>query len=184
MHSIKIDGPIREAESFLRALEAARGEDITVTMDSIGGDVWAGLQMHNALVQYPGRTTIHIVGTAASMASAVAMAGDMIIIEPEARMMLHSPSAATKGDAASIRRIANLLESIETTMAAIYATRSDRPVAVVEDMLRRETWLSAGDAVAAGLADAVSGTEQPTRRTIEDVTVSFWKTYNQKHGRS
>lgn len=175
MRDLAIRGPIESAEPFLTPLRAASGQDVTVEIDSAGGSVWAGFEIFTALTRHKGLVTVRIVGLAASMASAVAMAGDEIVIEPSARMMLHSPSGSVHGRSADLRLMANLLDRIETTMRAAYATRSGRPMSEVTAMMQAETWFSADEAVAAGFADRVGGRKQTMAEGLQAISASVYR---------
>ena len=175
MRSLSIKGPIESADPFLASLRAASGHDVTVEIDSIGGSVWAGCEIFTALTRHAGLVTVRIVGLAASMASAVAMAGDEIVIEPSARMMLHSPSGSVHGRSGDLRSMASLLDRIEATMRSAYATRSGRPMSEISAMMQAETWLSADEAVAAGFADRVAGRKQTTAEGLQAISASVYR---------
>lgn len=128
---------------------------LQVRINSPGGDVFEGLAIHNALARHPARKVVTIDGLAASIASVVAMAGDEIVMPANAMLMLHDPSAAVVGRAQELRQMADGLDRIRAAMAAIYAGRSQREPHDVERLMDAETWLSASEALALGLADRI-----------------------------
>ena len=113
-----------------------------------GAAIMAELQAH-------GRARCIVRGIAASAASFMLCGADQIIMHKAALLMLHSPWTMTVGDANAHHQTAALLEKVEKTDAAIYASASGNPVALVETWLKEELWLSAEEAVALGFADAV-----------------------------
>jgi len=151
------DGGI-SAKGLLQAIEDL-GEvtEINVRINSPGGDVFDGVAIHNALERHPATINVHIDGLAASIASVIAMAGDTILIASNALMMIHNPHAFAIGDAAEMRKTADLLDKAKEGLVSSY-------LAHVGDVMEREeieafmddtTWFTAEEAVAAGLADEV-----------------------------
>lgn len=129
--------------------------DITVRINSPGGSVWDGAALHAALAASPQQVTVYVDGLAASIASYVAMAGDRVVVAPGAMLMVHDPWGAVAGTAEELRELADVLDKVRDQMARVYAARTGRPVEEVLDWMRRETWFSAEEAVAVGLADEV-----------------------------
>ena len=153
-----------QAQEIVREIRAAES-GIDIRINSGGGSVFDGLAIYNQLAQAPGNVTVYVDGIAASIASIIAMAGDRIVMAENASLMIHDPmgpSAAAFGPAELLRQaadetnqMANLLDRIRGNLADIYAARSGQPVATINGWMSEETWFSAEEATAAGLADEV-----------------------------
>ena len=128
---------------------------INLRIDSAGGGAFDGVAIYNQLKRHPATINVTVDGLAASIASVIAMAGDTITMGEGTQMMIHDASSIAWGNAAEMRRTAELLDTISADIAAIYARRSGRPVAEIRDLMLAETWLGAQEAVDAKLADAV-----------------------------
>jgi len=144
-----------DAATITAAVRASTGP-LTIRINSAGGDVFDGLAIYEALLTYPGTVTIYIDGLAASMASVIAMAGDEIIMAESALMMIHDPMTGSFGNAASLRSDAAKLEKVGSQLAGIYASRSGMPVSRVSRLMAAETWFTADEARAVGLATATA----------------------------
>jgi len=144
------------ARDVQAALKGITAPAIDLYINSPGGSVFEGLAIHNLIKAHPAKVTAHVIGLAASIASVIAMAGDEIVMADGAMMMIHSPSLATGGNAAALRRDAALLDQVEQSLIDVYAGRTKTPRAAIKAMLDKETWFGAADAVKAKLADRVS----------------------------
>jgi ATP-dependent Clp endopeptidase proteolytic subunit ClpP len=138
------------AIDFVAELAGING-DIEVHINSPGGDVFDGLAIYNSLAQRPGNVTTVVDGLAASAASFIAMAGKTRLICPGAMMMIHEASGLCYGNASEMRETADLLDKVSQNIADIYADRSGRADGW-RDAMQVETWYTADEAVAAGLA--------------------------------
>lgn len=144
----------------VRADIKAMGEvtDIDVYINSPGGNVWDGLAIANMLAAHPAQVHVHVEGLAASIASVIACAGDLITMGMGAQMMLHSPHALAGGNAEDLRAMADVLDKVENGMLDIYEARTGRDRDELRAILKAETWFSGSEAVEAKLADEfVSG---------------------------
>lgn len=139
-------------KGVLKALSQAEG-DIVVRLNSGGGFATDGAAIHAALKSYPGNVTVRIEGVAASAASLIAMAGDVVVMTEGAMLMIHDPSGVTIGPADDHRRTAGTLDKLALNYAEVYATRSGMPVEDVRALMLAETWMTAGEAVEMGFAD-------------------------------
>ncbi len=146
------------AADFVKLLASIEG-DLEVHINSPGGDVFEGLAIYNSLAQRPGNVVTVVDGLAASAASFIAQAGKTRIIAPGAMMMIHEASGLCMGNAADMRELADLLDKVSANIASLYAEHAGD----VDDWraaMRAETWYTADEAVAAGLADSLA--ERPT----------------------
>lgn len=133
--------------------------DLTVRINSPGGYVFEGLPIYAAIKAYnAGTVTVIIDGLAASMASVIAMAGQVIIMAESALMMIHKPWDCSIGNADELRSDAARLDKMEASLVDIYAGRTGLDPDEISVMLAAETWLDATEAVAFGFADRVNAT--------------------------
>jgi ATP-dependent Clp protease, protease subunit len=146
----------------VKALKLEAGDELTVHINSPGGNVFDGNAIHNYLRTLKARTVVRIDGVAASIASVIAMAGDRIEMPANAMMFIHNPETGMWGNAAALRKLATDLDNIRESMSSAYlrriVDRIDR--AQLYALLDAETWLSADEAVAKGFADVV---DEPVR---------------------
>lgn len=128
---------------------------IRVLLDSPGGSVFDGVAIHNLLKRSSANVVVEVLGEASSAASVIAMAGNTIKMHEGSTMMIHRASCMAYGFADDFRSAADALDTISGSITDIYETRSGRARADVEAMVRKETWMSASDAVKQGFADEV-----------------------------
>lgn len=130
--------------------------DVTVRINSYGGDSFEGAAVKNALRAHTGHVTAVVDGVAASAASVIAVCGaDRVIMRPGAELMIHDAWTFADGNAADLTKVAADLERTSQVMAEMYADKAGGDPEQWRDMMRAETWFSAQEAVDAGLADAV-----------------------------
>lgn len=130
--------------------------DVTVRINSYGGDSFEGVAVKNALRAHAGHVTAVVDGVAASAASVIAVCGaDRVVMRPGAELMVHDAWTFTDGNAADLTKVAADLERTSQAMAEMYAEKAGGDAERWRDMMRAETWFSAQEAVDAGLADAV-----------------------------
>jgi ATP-dependent Clp endopeptidase proteolytic subunit ClpP len=149
------------AKAFLDELKALGPvAELTVRINSPGGSVFDGVAIYNTLKRHDAAITVQVDGIAASVASMIAMAGDEVVMPENAMLMLHDPSGLVMGTASDMRAMAEALDRMKAGMVAAYRDKSGRNDAEIEALMQAETWLSADEAVALGLADRV---EAPVR---------------------
>ncbi|MFI9235777.1 head maturation protease, ClpP-related [Streptomyces sp. NPDC053079] len=153
------------ASDFIAELKSIDSTEITLRLNSPGGEVFDGIAIMNALRSHPARVTTHVDGIAASIASVIAMAGDRIIMQPHSQMMIHDGSGLCIGNAADMREMADLLDKQSDNIAGVYAERAGGTVKQWRTKMLAETWYTAQEAVEAGLADEVA---KPQRRPEPD----------------
>lgn len=141
-------------EDVIAALESMSG-DITVHLNSPGGSVFQGVAIHTALAGYGGKVTIQVDALAASAASVIACAGDVVAMSPGAQIMVHDPENVTWGDADEHRRTAAQLDSIARSAAQTYADKTGLSVDECLALMKAETWMDAQSAIEKGFADEV-----------------------------
>ncbi|HCG1352051.1 TPA: Clp protease ClpP, partial [Pseudomonas aeruginosa] len=143
------------AKRIAGALRAIGGDvDVTVNINSPGGDVFEGLAIYNLLREHKGKVTVNIIGLAASAASFIAMAGDEIRIGRAAFLMIHNAWLIAMGNRNDLREIADWLEPFDMTLADIYAQRTGIDIDDIVKQMDAETWIGGREAVDKGWADA------------------------------
>lgn len=162
--TLVLDGPIAQEswwgdevtpQAFRDELKKITSNKLTVIINSSGGDVWAGVSIYDALKELDMEVTVKVSGLAASIASVVAMAGDIIIMSPGSTMMIHRASMLAMGDADDMKKAIEMLETVEDGIISIYSDRTGQTREAVKEMLEAETWMSAEKAVELGFADEV-----------------------------
>ena len=143
------------AKRIAGALRAMNGADVTVNINSPGGDMFEGLAIYNLLREYEGHVTVKVLGIAASAASIIAMAGDDIQIGRGAFLMIHNCWVYAMGNRHDFAELVQSLEPFDTAMADIYAARSGLDIAAVQKLMDGESYIGGSDAVAKGLADSL-----------------------------
>lgn len=152
------------AADFLNDLRQVTAQQITVRLNSPGGEIFDGLAIANSLAAHPATVTVQVDSLAASIASVIAVAGgDRVVMMPHSQMMIHDGSGLAIGNAADMREMAELLDAQSNNIAAVYASKAGGSVEDWRAVMVAETWYTAEEAVVAGLADEVA--ELPGRRT-------------------
>lgn len=143
------------ASDFVRDVTAIKSATINLHINTPGGDVFDGVTIYNALRDHAATVNVVIDGLAASAGSFIAQAGDTVTMNRASTMMIHDASGLAMGNAADMRKLADLLDQTSGTIAGIYQARAGGELADWRAAMLAETWYTASEAVAAGLADAV-----------------------------
>lgn len=144
------------ADEFRAELEQLTAPHLTLHVNSYGGEVFEGLAIRTALMRYPGSVTVTVDAIAASIASVIALAGTRVEMCDPSMLMIHDASGFCYGNATEMAQMADLLDKVSNQLAGVYAAKAGGTVEAWRDLMRSETWYGAGEAVEAGLADAVS----------------------------
>ena len=137
---------------FENELKSGEG-DITVWINSPGGDCVAAAQIYNMLREYEGNVTVKIDGIAASAASVIAMAGDKVLMSPVSMMMIHNPMTIAFGDYGEMQRAIDMLASVKDSIINAYELKTGLSKTKLAHLMDAETWMDAGKAVELGFAD-------------------------------
>ena len=129
--------------------------DITVWINSPGGDCVAAAQIYNMLMDYKGNVTVKIDGIAASAASVIAMAGTKVLVSPVSMMMIHNPMTVAMGDTAEMQKAIEMLGSVKDSIINAYEIKTGLSRAKLSHLMDAETWMDANKAVELGFADDV-----------------------------
>lgn len=136
-------------------LEAAKGDDIEVEINSPGGDVFAGAEIYTALKEYKGKSIGKVVGIAASAASVAAMGVDKLLISPVAQIMIHNVWSWASGDYQVFEREAEVLKGWSESLSTAYVKKTGKTKEELMVLMDKETWLTAEQAVEMKFADEI-----------------------------
>ena len=139
---------------FRDELENGEG-NITVWINSPGGDCIAAAQIYNMLLDYKGSVTVKIDGIAASAASVIAMAGTKVIMSPVSMLMIHNPMTMASGDTSEMEKAIAMLGEIKESIINAYERKTGMSRAKLSHLMDAETWMDAGKAVELGFADEI-----------------------------
>jgi len=146
-------------EQFVKELSGIEADVIHLRINSPGGSVFAARTMETAIRQHKAKVIAHVDGYAASAASLLAVACDETEISQGAFFMIHKAWSMTWGNADDMLAAAELLEKIDDALVDTYAAKTGKDRETLAEMMRAETWLSAEESVALGLADRLAETK-------------------------
>ena len=129
--------------------------NITVWINSPGGDCVAAAQIYNMLMDYHGDVTVKIDGIAASAASVIAMAGTKVLMSPTALMMIHNPLTVAIGDSEEMQKAIDMLSEVKESIINAYEIKTGLSRAKLSHLMDAETWMNANKAVELGFADGI-----------------------------
>jgi len=129
--------------------------DITVWINSPGGDCVAAAQIYNMLMDYKGNVTVKIDGIAASAASVIAMAGTKVLMSPVSMLMIHNPMTVAYGNSAEMQKAIEMLGSVKDSIINAYEIKTGLSRAKLSHLMDAETWMDATKAVELGFADEI-----------------------------
>lgn len=155
---------------FKQELTSGEG-DITVWINSPGGDVFAAAQIYNMLMDYKGNVTVKIDGLAASAASVIAMAGTTVQMSPVAMMMIHNPATIAIGDSSEMRKAIEMLDEVKESIMNAYEIKTGLSRSRISHLMNAESWFNAKKAVELGFADEIlfaKGNEEEEEPEEED----------------
>ncbi len=153
--------------AFKAELMAGTG-DITLWINSPGGDCVAAAQIYNMLMEYPGSVTVKIDGIAASAASVIAMAGTKVLMSPTGLMMIHNPISVAIGDSAEMQKAVQMLDEVKESIINAYSIKTGQSRAKLSHLMDAETWLNANKAVELGFADGILYREEASPAQAQD----------------
>jgi ATP-dependent Clp protease protease subunit len=177
---LRLDGAIAEETwwgdevtpaAFKKELNSGTG-DITVWINSPGGDVFAAAQIYNALKEYHGKVTVKIDGLAASAASVVAMAGAETLMSPVSYMVIHNPATIAIGDSEEMLRAKAMLDEVKEGIINAYEAKAKLSRCEISRMMSEETMFNAQSAVVFGFADGILYADNETADD-KSVAVTF-----------
>lgn len=166
-----IDGVYISVQEFNEKLDEIKdASHITVHLNSCGGDLFAGLAIHNVLKALPATITVKVEGIAASAASVIACAGDEVVVMPGSIFMVHSAAAFLFGyyNSADLATMCSQIDACNKSIVNVYAAKTGRDIAELSELVEAETWLIGDEIVDAGFADALDESSTSTTEVDED----------------
>ena len=139
---------------FRDELMAGSG-DITVWLNSPGGDCVAAAQIYNMLMDYKGSVTVKIDGIAASAASVIAMAGTKVLMSPVSMMLIHNPMTVALGNSDEMQKAIEMLQEVKESIINAYEIKTGLSREKLSHLMDAETWMNANKAVELGFADGI-----------------------------
>lgn len=150
--------------------------NITVWINSPGGDCVAAAQIYNMLREYKGDVTVKIDGIAASAASVIAMAGDKVLMSPVSMMMIHNPMTIAFGDSGEMQRAIDMLFSVKDSIINAYELKTGLSRVKLAHLMDAETWMDANKAIELGFADEIIQRNGAVDMEVPQVSMLYSKT--------
>ena len=147
---------------FKEELHSGSG-NITIWINSPGGDCVAAAQIYNMLMEYKGNVTVKIDGLAASAASVIAMAGSKVLMSPVSLLMIHNPATIRFGDKSEFQKAIAMLSEVKESIVNAYEIKTGMARVKIARLMDDESWMNANKAVELGFADGI------LKRNAEDV---------------
>lgn len=129
--------------------------DVTVWINSPGGDVFAASQIYNMLMDYRGTVIVKIDGIAASAASVIAMAGGDVLMSPVSMMMIHNPMTIAFGDVEEMGKAIAMLDEVKESIINAYELKTGLSRSKLSRLMDAESWFNAKKAIELGFADQI-----------------------------
>ena len=140
--------------------------DVTVWINSPGGDCVAASQIYTMLMDYKGDVTVKIDGIAASAASVIAMAGTKVLVSPVSMLMIHNPMTAAFGNSEEMQKAIEMLSSVKDSIINAYEIKTGLSRAKLSHLMDAETWMDANKAVELGFADGIMSRADETEDMV------------------
>ena len=180
--TLYLDGAIAEEswlgdeitpKQFKDELQNGEG-DVTIWLNSPGGDVFAAAQIYNMLMDYQGNVKVKIDGLAASAASVIAMAGTEVLMSPVAMMMIHNPMTVAIGDSSEMQKASEMLAEVKESIMNAYEIKTGLSRSKLSHLMDAESWFNAKKAVELGFADKIlfDGDEEKQKEPLEAMMFS------------
>lgn len=147
--------------------------DITVWINSPGGDCVAAAQIYNLLMDYKGNVTVKIDGIAASAASVIAMAGTKVLVSPVSMLMIHNPMTVAMGNSEEMQKAIEMLAEVKESIINAYEIKTSMSRAKISHLMDAVTWMDANKAVELGFADEILKRADAEDEELEAPAVSM-----------
>lgn len=155
------------AESVVKALHQMTAATVHLHVNSPGGSVFGGRAIEQAIRSYKGEVIAHVDGLAASAASFLIMAAKQVRMAPGAFLMIHNSWTFALGNSTDLRKTADLLDQIDSSLVQTYAARTGMAPDAIASLMAAETWIGADDAVKQKFADVIDAKEAEAKASID-----------------
>jgi len=145
-------------------------------VNSAGGSVFEGVAIYNQIKRFKAKKVMHVDALAASIASIICMAGDEIRMAPNAQMMIHDPWGVAIGTAEDMRKNADALDQVATTLLDTYVARTKADPAQIKQWMTDETWMTAQQCLDRGFCDAIDGANEDVGAVQSQLLTKFKNT--------
>lgn len=162
------------AQDFINELKDINADNIDLHLNTPGGEVFDGLAIYNSLKDHKATVTTYVDSLAASAGSFIAMAGDTVIMQKTAQMMIHDGMTLAIGNADDLTELIGRLNKTSDILASIYADRAGGTADEWRTKMKAETWFNAEEAVNAGLADKINGVDTEESKTDNSWDLSIY----------
>lgn len=159
---------------FKEELNQGNG-NITVWINSPGGDCVAAAQIYNMLIDYKGDVTVKIDGIAASAASVIAMAGTKVLMSPVSMLMIHNPMTIAFGNKGEMEKAISMLDEVKESIINAYEIKTGMSRAKLSHLMDSETWMDAHKAVELGFADDILKRSETIDMEVPQVSMMYSK---------
>ena len=151
-------------KDLAKALKEAGGDEVTILLNSGGGDLMAGNEMYSALKRYNGSSTVEITGFAASAATLICCGADQCVANPGIQYMIHNVSSWQGGDHRDMETMAEVLQTADISISNIYRLKTGLEEKEILKMMAHGTqnngmWMDAKKAKELGFVDRIKGDE-------------------------
>lgn len=174
---LTLSGPVRkkyadddaciDAKTIEQALQQSTSP-LTIRLNSVGGDVFEGIEIYNLLRASERYITVEVTALAASAASIIAMGADRIVMTIGSSLMIHEASSFAWGNKKDLQKVLQALETIDESILDIYADKTGQSKKVLSEYLEKETWFTAQEAVDQGFADEIKQKEEKVTPVAEN----------------
>ena len=144
------------AKSFIEEIKGTKGKTLNIHINSLGGEVFDGMAIANAIKTHKGLTRSYVEGIAASISTVIALSADEVYMSENSLFMIHSAWGGSMGDAGELRKQADLLDKISNEIARIYTKKTSLTTDEINDMMSSETWLDSSEALEMGFIDYIT----------------------------
>lgn len=159
--------PFNDINQIVKDVDAVKTRNILVRINSPGGDAIDTLSLVQALKRHPAKVTVRIEALAASAASVLAMAGDIVEAYDTSLMMIHNAWLHIAGNKQDLIETASILSKVDSSLLLVYAQKTGKPIHTIENIMDAETWFTAYEAKEHGFVDVVlSGAQQKAQSSF------------------
>jgi len=168
-------GESNSGQDIAKEIREITASEIQVSISSDGGNVYDGLLIYNTLLKHKAKVRTRVDSHAFSIASVILMAGDTVELPAASNLMIHNPSVGVNGDASDHLKVAGALEKIKSSIVEAYVSRTGKSAAEISEMMDKETWFTAQEALNAGFATTVIKTMKSKPVDVSNFTNMGYK---------